>query len=62
MAFSGQVLDNPISGERFIFHQTAGDTGGRLLAFDLILAPDGQVPGDTSTRCRRSGSRCSAGP
>jgi len=45
MAFSGQVLDNPISGERFIFHQTAGDTGGRLLAFDLILAPDGHVPG-----------------
>jgi quercetin dioxygenase-like cupin family protein len=45
MAFSGQVLDNPISGERFIFQQTAGDTGGRLLAFDLVLAPDGQVPG-----------------
>ena len=45
MAFSGQVLDNPISGERFIFQQTAGDTGGRLLVFDLVLAPDGQVPG-----------------
>jgi quercetin dioxygenase-like cupin family protein len=45
MAFSGQVLDNPISGERFIFQQTAGDTDGRLLAFDLVLAPDGQVPG-----------------
>jgi len=45
MAFSGQVLDNPISGERFIFHQTADDTGGQLLAFDLVLAPDGQVPG-----------------
>jgi hypothetical protein len=28
MAFAGQVLDNPISGERFIFHQTAADTGG----------------------------------
>jgi quercetin dioxygenase-like cupin family protein len=45
MAFSGQVLDNPISGERFIFQQTAGDTDGRLLAFDLVLAPDGRVPG-----------------
>jgi len=45
MAFSGQVLDNPISGERFVFHQTADDTGGQLLAFDLVLAPDGQVPG-----------------
>jgi hypothetical protein len=45
MAFTGQVLDNPISGERFIFHQTAADTGGKLLSFDLVLAPDGQVPG-----------------
>ena len=45
MAFSGQVLDNPVSGERFIFQQTAGDTHGRLLAFDLVLAPDGRVPG-----------------
>jgi quercetin dioxygenase-like cupin family protein len=45
MAFSGQVLDNPISGERFIFQQTAGDTGGRLLSFDLTVTPDGRVPG-----------------
>jgi quercetin dioxygenase-like cupin family protein len=45
MAFSGQVLDNPISGERFIFHQTAVDTAGELLAFDLTLSPDGRVPG-----------------
>jgi quercetin dioxygenase-like cupin family protein len=45
MAFAGQVLDNPISGERFIFRRTAGDTGGRLLAFDLVLDPDGRVPG-----------------
>jgi quercetin dioxygenase-like cupin family protein len=45
MAFAGQVLDNPISGERFIFQQTAGDTGGQLLAFDLVLAPHGRVPG-----------------
>jgi len=45
MAFTGQVLDNPISGERFVFHQTASDTGGQLLAFDLVLTPDGHVPG-----------------
>jgi quercetin dioxygenase-like cupin family protein len=45
MAFSGQVLDNPISGERFIFHQTADDTAGALLAFDLVVHPNGQVPG-----------------
>jgi quercetin dioxygenase-like cupin family protein len=45
MAFSGQVLDNPISGERFIFQQTADDTAGRLLAFELTVTPDGRVPG-----------------
>jgi quercetin dioxygenase-like cupin family protein len=45
MAFAGQVLDNPISGERFIFQQTAADTGGQLLAFDLVLATHGRVPG-----------------
>jgi quercetin dioxygenase-like cupin family protein len=45
MAFSGQILDNPISGERFVFHTTADDSAGALLAFDLVLDPDGQVPG-----------------
>jgi quercetin dioxygenase-like cupin family protein len=45
MAFSGQVLDNPISKERFIFHQTSDDTAGELLAFDLVVHPDGRVPG-----------------
>jgi quercetin dioxygenase-like cupin family protein len=45
MAFSGQILDNPISGERFIFHTTADDSAGALLAFDLVLDPNGQVPG-----------------
>jgi quercetin dioxygenase-like cupin family protein len=45
MAYSGQVIDNPVSGERFVFRQTAGDTGGKLLAFELVLDPDGHVPG-----------------
>src|SRR6266700_3205329 len=45
MAFSGQVLDNPISKERFIFHQTSDDTAGEMLAFDLVVHPDGRVPG-----------------
>ncbi len=45
MAYAGQILDNPITGERIIFRQTAADTGGELLAIDLILAPDGHVPG-----------------
>ncbi len=45
MAFSGQVLHNPVSGERFIFHTTSDDSGGRLLEFDLVVDPHGTVPG-----------------
>ncbi len=45
MARSGQVLENPISGERITLRKTAGDTDGALLAFDLELSPVGQVPG-----------------
>jgi quercetin dioxygenase-like cupin family protein len=45
MAYAGQILDNAITGERIIFRRTAADTDGELLAIDLILAPDGGVPG-----------------
>ena len=45
MAFGGQVLDNPISGERITFRKTAADTDGDLLVIDLELSPDGHVPG-----------------
>ena len=45
MAFTGQVLDNPISGERITFRKTSADTDGDLLVIDLELSPQGQVPG-----------------
>jgi quercetin dioxygenase-like cupin family protein len=45
MASSGQVLCNPVSGERFVFHTTAGESGGQLLEFDLVVQPHGRVPG-----------------
>ena len=45
MAYAGQIIDNPISGERIHFRRTAADTGGELLEFDLALTPDGHVPG-----------------
>jgi quercetin dioxygenase-like cupin family protein len=45
MAYAGQILENQITGERIIFRKTAADTGGELLAIDLVLAPDGHVPG-----------------
>jgi mannose-6-phosphate isomerase-like protein (cupin superfamily) len=45
MAYSGQTISNPVSGETITFLQTAADTDGELLAIDMTLAPDGHVPG-----------------
>jgi quercetin dioxygenase-like cupin family protein len=45
MAFPGQVLVNPDSGERFVFHTTADKSRGELLEFDLVVEPQGRVPG-----------------
>src|SRR5918992_720767 len=45
MAHPGQIIHNPVSGERIEFLRTAADTGGELLEFELELAADGRVPG-----------------
>jgi quercetin dioxygenase-like cupin family protein len=45
MAYTGQNIDNPVSGERIEFLRTAADTDGELLEFELTLAADGRVPG-----------------
>ena len=45
MAYAGQTIENPISGEQITFTQTAADTDGELLAFDMTLSVDGHVPG-----------------
>jgi quercetin dioxygenase-like cupin family protein len=45
MAHAGQIIQNPVSGERIEFLRTAADTDGELLEFELELAPDGRVPG-----------------
>ena len=45
MAYAGQIIENPVSGERITFRKTAADTGGELLEIDLELTPDGHVPG-----------------
>jgi mannose-6-phosphate isomerase-like protein (cupin superfamily) len=45
MAHTGQMIENPVSGERITFRKTAADTDGELLAFELELSPDGHVPG-----------------
>lgn len=45
MAYKGQTIENPVSGERITFLQTARDTGGEKLEIEMELAPDGSVPG-----------------
>ncbi|HEX2128561.1 MAG TPA: cupin domain-containing protein [Solirubrobacterales bacterium] len=45
MAYTGQIIDNPVSGERIVFNRTAADTNGEYLEIELQLAPDGKVPG-----------------
>lgn len=76
MASAGKTIENPISGERITFRETAGDTDGEVLAFDLELSPDGNVPGmhvhpiqeerfevvDGTMRFRRGGRKVIAKP
>src|SRR5436190_10998695 len=45
MAYKGQTLSNPISGETIVFRATSADTNGEYLSIDLHLSPDGHVPG-----------------
>ena len=45
MAYAGQTLHNPVSGEQITFLRTAADTDGAQLEFEVALTPDGHVPG-----------------
>jgi quercetin dioxygenase-like cupin family protein len=45
MAHTGQIIHNPVSGERITFLQTYRDTDGEKLEIELELSPDGHVPG-----------------
>jgi quercetin dioxygenase-like cupin family protein len=45
MAYTGQTLVNPVSGERITFRKTSAETGGEYLEIDVELTPDGAVPG-----------------
>src|SRR5947209_1830531 len=44
MITPGQTLENPVTGERFTFTDTAASTGGELLGFDFALRVGGAVP------------------
>jgi quercetin dioxygenase-like cupin family protein len=45
MAYQGQTLENPASGERITFAATVAQTGGDLLAIELGLPAGRRVPG-----------------
>jgi mannose-6-phosphate isomerase-like protein (cupin superfamily) len=45
MAYAGQTLENPASGERITIRRTAAQTNGELVAIDLELPPGRRVPG-----------------
>ncbi len=44
MITPGETLENPVTGERFAFTDTAATSDGELLAFDFALKPGGAVP------------------
>src|SRR5215210_2705907 len=44
MARRGEVVENPITGERITFLETTGDTGGELLRFEYVLPPRFSIP------------------
>jgi len=39
MTKAGDIIENPVTGERITFLETAADTGGERLTIDLQLAP-----------------------
>jgi len=70
------VIANPLSGERITISATAEQTGGRVLEWELVLAPGGRVPSthahpeqeevfsvrEGRMRFRVGGRRITAGP
>jgi mannose-6-phosphate isomerase-like protein (cupin superfamily) len=44
MARAGEVIENPVTGERITFLETAAATGGERLVLGYSLAPGGFVP------------------
>jgi len=76
MAPHRTVIENPLSGERITIRATAADTGGRVLEWELMLAPGGSVPSSHAhpeqeecftvlsgqMRFRVGGRRIAAGP
>jgi quercetin dioxygenase-like cupin family protein len=40
---AGDQIENPVTGERLVFHETSGENGGRCVVFETIVRPGGFV-------------------
>lgn len=43
MIRAGDVIENPVTGERIVFRRTAADTGGEAVVIEAFVQPDGAV-------------------
>jgi quercetin dioxygenase-like cupin family protein len=43
MIRAGDVIENPITGERLTFHATSADTNGEVVVVEVTVQPDGAV-------------------
>lgn len=41
MPKAGDVIENPVTGEKMVFRQTSAETQGQLLQFDMFVEPGG---------------------
>ena len=43
MFYAGDQIENPVTGERLVFHETSAENGGRRVVFETIVRPGGFV-------------------
>ncbi len=43
MISAGDTIENPVTGERIVFHKTSRDTNGEAVVIECFVQPDGAV-------------------
>jgi len=43
MIVAGQTVENPVTGERLVSHETAHETGGEYIRFEAVISPGGTL-------------------
>jgi hypothetical protein len=57
MIRAGDTIENPVTGERIVFHQTSRETNGEAVVFETFVEPHG-ADSRLSERLRAA-NRCS---